>query len=948
MEATHSRIEVGLVDRLDRLGFRKWVAIIVITAAAASVAAMLGVGARWPWWIVALEVATFLTIWVLPRLKWWVELLAPTWMPLLILVVAAYALFGTDQGRDLGIGLLDASQWTLALLACALFYWATGTWHAARLGLNRKFGAVRAKWSADHKMWLRWLPRLLGACAHLYATITIALAALHVALGSTWFELIYFTPSLLIVAGTYFLWWHDKHYMEARDSRDAYRRGADKGNEVEREAAEVRAEQARQQMMRAVRTLVGLGALIVALLGAAAWSGKLETGFVAATSWVLGSAALFLLLVSHRASVGEVLLRCFSAKRQEELKEAFRENRQVATSSEVHENYQVATSSKVLNRFLLGIALALIVVAWLDPLRLGNALTSMVVGFTAFGVFIVIVNSVRMMAGTSGRFAAIGAFVLLLAIGTQIVRHFHVIRLCGDPGTECTSAEGAIEARATVGEAAVAWYEQARAGVSANKPVPMLIVATAGGGIRAAYWTATILEHLERELGRDVLRKHLFAISGVSGGSVGAAMYAAAVADAPEQEAMPTQFLEQDFLAPAITTLAFVDLPATVLPDFGTINRAIALERAFEDASGGRLAGPFLELFPSKGDFSKESWRPALLLNSVHQNTGRRVITSHLKVERRVFLNAFDAHNLLGADMPASTAAHNSARFTYVSPAGRLLPRGEDGGYGRPEGFLLDGGYFENYGAITALQVLREARASINTYRAKEETKGTRLPEVQPVVLQISSDPSLRARDRARINGRSHICDPAAGYLEFEHSEPDGWFGWEERDSGGRFTALNELVAPLAGIIASRSAHGVLASEELARAICTDLQLETRPEKGESPGDEPPSPDVLTSDAPSAIENPLIAVSSESGEFNGAAAASVVTPPSFPPVYAHVAMCEGDEAKLPPDESGKDGQAIQPPLGWVLSPRMHGGFAALLGTPCGNNAELAAVVGALR
>ena len=497
----------------------------------------------------------------------------------------------------------------------------------------------------------------------------------------------------------------------------------------------------------------------------------------------------------------------------------------------------------------------------------------------------------------------------------------------------------------------------------------MLIVATAGGGIRAAYWTATILERLERELTPEILRRHLFAISGVSGGSVGAAAYVAAVSAASDKPAEPTAFLDEDFLAPAIATLAFVDLPSTMLPDLGailpngTMNRATVLERAFEDASEGLLARPFLAFFPneddlsafflSEDDLSAPPWRPALLFNSTHQNTGRRVITSHLKVERRVFLDAFDAHDLLGADMPASTAAHNSARFTYVSPAGRLLPQDDDGGTADPQGFLLDGGYFENYGAVTALQVLREALAAISKHRAEaDEREREKLPEVRAVVLQISSDPSLRKRDRARINGTRGLCAPAADHLEFEYSEAESWFGrfgpWEERDSGGRFAPLNELVAPLAGIIASRPAHGVLASAELARAICVGQQ----PEDSKRQGDGPPVADVpMPRDVTSSIESPLVAIKGEPENFTEAAASASISPPpsapQAPPVYAHVAMCEGEEAKLSPDKPGELSRAIEPPLGWVLSRPMRSGFADLLGAPCGNSTELKHLVEAL-
>ena len=57
-----------------------------------------------------------------------------------------------------------------------------------------------------------------------------------------------------------------------------------------------------------------------------------------------------------------------------------------------------------------------------------------------------------------------------------------------------------------------------------KRPVPIVFVATAGGGSRAAYWTATVLGTLEDKTRRE-FSDHLFAISGVSGGSLGAAIF---------------------------------------------------------------------------------------------------------------------------------------------------------------------------------------------------------------------------------------------------------------------------------------------------------------------------------------------------------------------------------------------------------------------------------------
>jgi hypothetical protein len=114
--------------------------------------------------------------------------------------------------------------------------------------------------------------------------------------------------------------------------------------------------------------------------------------------------------------------------------------------------------------------------------------------------------------------------------------------------------------RPTVADAARAWYDQAKAAYAkahGDGPVPMLIVATAGGGIRAAYWTATILERLEKDLETEGgVRPYLFAISGVSGGSVGAAAFEAALAQRDEGNCkagdaacpLATKFLTEDFL----------------------------------------------------------------------------------------------------------------------------------------------------------------------------------------------------------------------------------------------------------------------------------------------------------------------------------------------------------------------------------------------------------------
>ena len=567
---------------------------------------------------------------------------------------------------------------------------------------------------------------------------------------------------------------------------------------------------------------ISVVAVTVFLLGLWHYNNSLPEGLVDGTLWISASAFVFLFIISlHRRSLVPQPL--------------------------IH------------HAFTIGLALIAFVVGgliWWSPIRVGDFLGSLNICLFAFGAVLAIVNGLGLFASLfidrsiraeRVKFTVLSfTFLLLLAAFTSLLRDFHRVRSCDREG--CPKAKEvtawspikSIDERPTVKEAALAWYEQAerlyhKDGARQDKPVPMLVIATAGGGIRAAFWTATVLQKLEEELQTKndaPLQNLIFAISGVSGGSVGAMNYVAALhaRDVSGKNAKPTEFLQSDFLAPAIASMIFVDTPSNFLPDLGQIDRGTALERSFENGSEGYLAYPFLSFFPDK-EAAKKTWRPALFLNATHQETGRRIIASNIKVERQIFLDSFDELNLLGSDIPASTAAHNSARFTYVSPAGKLVwpaeksqDRAHSGQKSQNRGYVIDGGYFENYGALTALELARRARSEI------EQEKG--LGKVRLVILQISSDPTLtRARTRVRIKNVSEECvlttaSPGEGsnYLTFADSglDPDT-HRWKKNDGEGWVVSyLNELAAPLLGVTAVREAHGNLAAAELASAVCAE------------------------------------------------------------------------------------------------------------------------------
>ena len=829
------------------------------------------------------------------------------WMPIAVTIVAGVLLFYEGQGRDLGVGLLGEGQFKLIMLCLILIYWALNNWHSARIGLNYEFNAQLSR-AADARprngrsqgptgivtgRWLFWPPRLLGVCAHLFAAFSLALASLNVVTASggnssalTLSNLLVFTAPLTIGLFTIAVWAYDVAFLSANRKKPMDPKRA--------------------------RWIVGLSGVLAAGLLIELWSienrGLVPEGLFSGTFWISFSAVIFLYFVS-------------------------RARKHFTPTPLNHDRLTVALALP---------AIVVELVVCFVPTFVGEWLGSLNVFFFAFGAVLAVINGIAWfgkfianMQERAERFKFAGqcvAFLLLLAALTSLMRDFHRVRLCAAEPCSPAPAQAwspipSVDDRPTVRDAALAWYKQAeklyhKDDPTKQKPVPMLVIATAGGGIRAAYWTATVLERLRNDLEQkgQTLEKLLFAVSGVSGGSVGAMDYIAALHAGDK----PTAYLQSDFLAPAIASLVFADGPSNFLPDFGQVDRGTALERSLENGSKGYLGYSFLSFFPNKSDLS-ENWRPALLLNATHQETGRRVIASNLKIEKGTFLDSFDELELLDSDMRASTVAHNSARFTYVSPAGKLVPRiGPDlSAKIDNRGYVIDGGYFENYGALTALELARSARQEI-------EAKGG---SVKLVILQISSDPTLtkeRTRVRTIENGGKCFLTTAPAssngkdnYLSFADAGRDPvTHRWHKNDGEGWVVSyLNELAAPLIGVTAVREAHGTLAAAELASAVC--VERDTIKAAASQAGEK---------QQPAAISDPLVAKTGSTSGTPGQvpSGASAPATPSETPHFAHLAMCEVSENNKAP---------IVPPLGWVLSKPMREKFPAIF-DDCDNKAEL--------
>ncbi len=294
-----------------------------------------------------------------------------------------------------------------------------------------------------------------------------------------------------------------------------------------------------------------------------------------------------------------------------------------------------------------------------------------------------------------------------------------------------------------------------------------------------------------------------------------------------------------DFLTADFFGFAFND----VLP-FAWRDRAAVLEDSWrnrfrevvpvadEDSHASTCEGldcPFLSLRPRSG-----RWIPLLVLNGTSEATGGRILTTALAMTYTpqancptavgsgacpLFVGADSFHQLLKTKMPAgswdawlgfldsyllhgadgddvrvSTAAHNSARFPFISPPGSI----------RSQNYTLvdrivDGGYFENYGALAA----KELAVAVHALA----------PQLRPLVVVISNDPAdLLSPDDDAAHDQQGRSRPYAAAGE----------------------VLTEATAPLMTFANARTAHGVLAVDQMWNALhaaiqgCDKLMIQVR------------------------------------------------------------------------------------------------------------------------
>ncbi|MCC5612829.1 hypothetical protein LC612_40635, partial [Nostoc sp. CHAB 5834] len=252
--------------------------------------------------------------------------------------------------------------------------------------------------------------------------------------------------------------------------------------------------------------------------------------------------------------------------------------------------------------------------------------------------------------------------------------------------------------------------------------IPLILIAAEGGGTRALNWTAETLIRLDSII--PGFSRHVYALSGVSGGGVGAVFYTAFLRDVPQQQRIG-QFdlfrnvIRDDYLSGVSAALLFPESIQRVVPiAIPGLERGKWLEDALADSYHDNLGLTTLDqsltqLYQTPIGYNYDL--PSLLLNGTLAESGQKIITSNLQLDPRYFKDVVSTIDVIGADVPLKTAASLCSRFPVLTNGGLIQKDTVDraGRARRYGGHVVDGGYFDNSGVETCIQLLNNLVPSI-------------------------------------------------------------------------------------------------------------------------------------------------------------------------------------------------------------------------------------------
>lgn len=355
------------------------------------------------------------------------------------------------------------------------------------------------------------------------------------------------------------------------------------------------------------------------------------------------------------------------------------------------------------------------------------------------------------------------------------------------------------------------------------KPPVLTLIAAAGGGYRASYWTAMALDTLKnREAaagGTGIINDSIFLLTGASGGMVAASYFVVTrtdtsntgngIVDVLDREiAQPIgkarsfedtfRNARRDSLTPVVKKWLRHDLPGVLWQTPFVSDRGSELELSWPALAGAR--------FIDFTDGQRQGWRPSIIFSPMMiDDGGKPVLISNLDLDFIAdsdarALELFKRFPLAQAEMTLATAARMSASFPYVAPAAELPI--ENGGR------VVDAGYYDNDGISMATAFLSHPEVA---EWIKAKTSGVvllRMNAFAPQTARAADQPPCTKRSKETAIDVVETTDPIF-VTALNKLFPD----WRR--------SLRWITSPFEGAYIARTTAGRIANEQHVNGLRT-------------------------------------------------------------------------------------------------------------------------------
>ena len=654
----------------------------------------------------------------------WRYILKSAWVffPPLIFLFAAFQMFWKlSQGKDvMVISLEHQHQNSFAYTILALVFWSYVTWYSTRLVSKAKF-LVQPDYCKYWNYFFMHGPRIMAyLCFSIVLLAYFQLTNSQVKFSSKtcgWLLLASFIAYFII----YWLW--DK-FTDAKKHESL---------------------QVQLKYLNSIR----ITTYIIIILSTLA---------VIAFQWFWG---LIILLLGLK--VGLVLLLIVRRKRIEILGASFTQVGGDEKKIEPHQSFQSKLRGLIWDDedkmyFLVFLVLCLFVAVvylctvFIVPFSVRVGAFPFVL--LAFGILLLLGNTVAVIS-ILNRFNFHLLFIILaICIGLIFEPHYTSL-----PDKQQPSAR--FDQRQNLREFFHNWVNQGdrkQQIQQSTRPYPVYLVMANGGASRSGYWAASVLAMLEDSTHGE-FSKHLFCLSGASGGSVGNAAFFSALrakenllrldhSDTANLHAVKS-YLQSDFLTFTLARMLGPDVFRHIFPLGFVDDRAAALARALEQAPGkscflyDSLAAGFSTFMTQKNQ--PDYHLPIICVNTTRMQDGNPAVVSNIDVSDTLFNRRVDVLDLIPEtkDMKLSTAVVLGASFPYLSPAGRIdkiiSKSGKPSADSLVPNYFVDGGYFDNSGAgvVNEMVIALQQMLDNPDDSVMRQLKG----KLEFFVLHITNDP---------------------------------------------------------------------------------------------------------------------------------------------------------------------------------------------------------------